>query len=89
VKCGILALPTNIRLGWKGMPGTKHSSLLQTFVNYDLKSLISLGRGKKVLLHTNSLAYRRRKCFMTFPPASEVDMSRLAAFAEGAVCVPA
>jgi hypothetical protein len=26
----ILALPTNIRLSWKGLPGTKRSSLLRT-----------------------------------------------------------
>jgi len=32
----LLAVPTNIGLGWKGLPGT-NTSLLGTFVNYDLK----------------------------------------------------
>ncbi len=38
----LLALPTNIRLGWKGLPGTKTSSLRKP-VNYDLKKFYSTG----------------------------------------------
>jgi hypothetical protein len=30
----LLALPTNIRLAWKGLPGTNHASLLQIFLSY-------------------------------------------------------
>jgi hypothetical protein len=36
-------LPTNIRLSWKGLPGDKHSSLLQVFENYG-RILQTLGR---------------------------------------------
>jgi hypothetical protein len=36
------ALPTNIRLSWKGLPG-KNSSLLRTFVNYGRKKFCNIG----------------------------------------------
>ncbi len=35
----LLALPTNIRLGWKRNVSDKHSSLLRKFVNYGQKQL--------------------------------------------------
>jgi hypothetical protein len=41
----VLALPTNIRLGWKKFARYKHSSLLQRFVNADKKGFITLGPG--------------------------------------------
>jgi len=33
--------PQNIELGWKGLPGTKHSSLLRKSVNYGHKKFKS------------------------------------------------
>jgi hypothetical protein len=36
----VVALPTNIKLGWKGLPGTS-TSLLQKYVNYGYKMLYS------------------------------------------------
>jgi hypothetical protein len=38
------ALPANIILVWKGLPGTKTlaSSLIQTFVNYGRKKFINI-----------------------------------------------
>jgi hypothetical protein len=38
----VVALPTNIKLGWKGLPGTS-TSLLQKSVNYGCKSFYSTG----------------------------------------------
>jgi len=38
----LLASPTNIRLGWKDLPGNNCSSL-QTFVNYGRKKLYNIG----------------------------------------------
>jgi hypothetical protein len=35
--------PTNIRLGWKGLPKTKHSSLLRKSVNYGRKNYYNIG----------------------------------------------
>jgi hypothetical protein len=44
LSCRLLAKLTDIRLGWEGLPGTKHYSLLQTFINYGRKkSFITLG----------------------------------------------
>jgi hypothetical protein len=40
---GLLALPTNIRLGWKRNVGDKHSSLLQKFINYGQKKFYNFG----------------------------------------------
>ncbi len=40
-----LALATNIGLGWEGLPGEKHSSLLQEFVNYGRKTFMTLPPG--------------------------------------------
>jgi hypothetical protein len=37
----LLALPTNIRLGWKGLQGT-NTSILQTLINYGHKDFITL-----------------------------------------------
>ncbi len=45
----LLALPTNIRLGWKRNVSDKHSSLLRKFVKYGQKSFITLGPGVKVI----------------------------------------
>jgi len=39
----LLALPTNIRLGWKRYVGDKHSSLLRKFVNYGQKFFYNIG----------------------------------------------
>jgi hypothetical protein len=36
-----VALPTNIRLGWKSLPGT-NSSLLRKFVNYVRKTFYNI-----------------------------------------------
>ncbi len=33
----LLALPKNIRLAWKGLPGKKNPSLLQTIIKYGCK----------------------------------------------------
>jgi hypothetical protein len=38
----LLALPSNIRLGWKGLQGTNTRSLLRTFVNYGLKKFYNI-----------------------------------------------
>jgi hypothetical protein len=38
----VVALPTNIKLGWKGLPGTS-TSLLQKSVNYGCKKFYSTG----------------------------------------------
>jgi hypothetical protein len=37
----LLTSPTNIRLGWKGLP-MKNTSLLQKFVNYDPKMFYNI-----------------------------------------------
>ena len=37
------ALPKNIRLGWKGLPGDKHPSLMQKSVGYGRKKFYSTG----------------------------------------------
>jgi len=42
----LMALYTNIRLGWKGLPGTKQSSLLRKSVNYGRKSFVTLVPGE-------------------------------------------
>jgi len=39
----LLALPTNIGLGWKRNVGDKHSSLLRKFVNYGQKTFYNIG----------------------------------------------
>jgi hypothetical protein len=39
----LLALPTNIRLGWKRNVGDKHSSLLPKFVTYGRKKFYNVG----------------------------------------------
>jgi hypothetical protein len=38
----LLALLSNIIIGWKGITTDKHSSLLGTFVNYGPKSFITI-----------------------------------------------
>ncbi len=43
----LLALPGNVRWGWKGLPRTKHSSLLQKFVNDGKKCFIRLAPGRR------------------------------------------
>jgi hypothetical protein len=45
----LLALPTNIRLGWKRNAGDKHSSLLRKFVNYGQKKFHNIGPRRKTL----------------------------------------
>jgi hypothetical protein len=37
LKCGLLALTTNMELGWKGFGRNKDSSLPCTFINYGNK----------------------------------------------------
>ncbi len=44
-----LALPTNITLGWKGMPGINTLAYYKIFVNYGQKSFIALGLGANVI----------------------------------------
>jgi hypothetical protein len=47
----LLALPTNIRPGWKGLPGSKYSSLLQKMKITDVKSFKNLrpcGSGQSI-----------------------------------------
>jgi hypothetical protein len=39
----LLALPTNIRLGWKRNAGDKHSSFFRKFVNYRQKKFYNIG----------------------------------------------
>jgi hypothetical protein len=39
----LLALSTNIRLGWQYLPGKKHSSLLRKSVNYGQKKSYNIG----------------------------------------------
>jgi len=39
----LLALPTNIRPGWKRKASDKHSSLLIKFVNYEQKKFHNIG----------------------------------------------
>jgi hypothetical protein len=39
----LLALPTNIRLGFKGLASTEHSSLLKISVNYVRKKFYNVG----------------------------------------------
>jgi hypothetical protein len=39
----VLALPTNNRLDWKGLPEEKHPSLLRKFVNYGQKKFYNIG----------------------------------------------
>ncbi len=34
---------SNIRIGWKGLSGTKHSSLLGPFVNFERKKYYNIG----------------------------------------------
>jgi hypothetical protein len=38
----LLTLPTNIRLGWKGLPGIKCSSLLRKFISYGRKKFYTI-----------------------------------------------
>jgi hypothetical protein len=40
---GLLALPTNIRLGWKGLPGINALALFKNFVNYVRKKFYRIG----------------------------------------------
>jgi len=42
-KAEAVALPTNIKPGWKRLTGDKHSSLLHTFVNYGRKQFLNIG----------------------------------------------
>jgi hypothetical protein len=37
-----LALPTNIRLGWKGLKGANTLAYRNLFINYDEKTFITL-----------------------------------------------
>jgi len=41
----LLALPTNIRQGWKGLPWTNTQACNEKFVNYERKSFITLAPG--------------------------------------------
>jgi hypothetical protein len=42
--------PTNITLGWKGLPGTKHSSLLRKFVHQGQKSFLTFAPGFRLFV---------------------------------------
>jgi hypothetical protein len=39
----VLALPANIRLGWKGFPGTNTIAYYQKFITYGLKKSFNIG----------------------------------------------
>jgi hypothetical protein len=41
----LLALPKNIRMGWKKLAGDKHSSSLLNLVNYGRKKFYEMGPG--------------------------------------------
>jgi hypothetical protein len=47
---GLLALPANIRLGWRGLPGTNTLAHYEKNVNYGCKKFYSTSpkQGKKV-----------------------------------------
>ncbi len=47
----LLASPTNIRLGWKGLPGTKHQLItnLHKFINYGHKIFIAFLPGTNLV----------------------------------------
>ncbi len=47
--CRFLALPTSIRLRWKGLPGTKTQALLRNSSIMAVKSFITLGPGVDVI----------------------------------------
>jgi hypothetical protein len=40
-----MALPTDIRLGWKGVLGTNNFALIAVFVNYDRKKFYKIWPG--------------------------------------------
>ncbi len=45
-------LPTNIRLGWKGLQGQKRSSLLQKFITYGRKMFMKSTPGGRTSAST-------------------------------------
>jgi hypothetical protein len=65
-----MLLPTNIRLGWKGLLG-RNASLLRTFLNYDRKKFYSTGPRETWLskqeqeeeMPFQSLIFEDKKCF--------------------------
>jgi hypothetical protein len=61
LKGRLLALPTNIRLGWKMNVCDKHSSLLRKLVNYGQKSFITMGPGAFFIQRFSSLMVEQNK----------------------------
>ncbi len=47
----LLVYPTIIRLGWKGLQGTNHSSLLGPIVNFEQSSFLIIG--PRALIYNN------------------------------------
>jgi hypothetical protein len=45
LKTRLLALPTNIRLGWEGLPGTNTLAYYENFQVGAVKSFVALGLG--------------------------------------------
>jgi hypothetical protein len=45
-------------IGWKGLPGEKHSSLLRTYVNYGHTSFVALGPERYSIWVGSSLAHK-------------------------------
>jgi hypothetical protein len=68
----LLALPANIRLEWEGLPGTKHSSLLQTFVNYGPKKFYNV----ETRCYTECLGQSSLLKFQKWPLTSEKTKAR-------------
>ncbi len=54
----LLPLPTNIRLGWKSLPGNKHFSFLRTLVNYGRKKFYNIGPRSQIKIHRTVIAFR-------------------------------
>jgi hypothetical protein len=55
----LLALPTNIRLGWKGLPGTNALAYYKNSGCTAVKSFITLTQGLKILPDTHSNIIRK------------------------------
>ncbi len=72
----LLALPANIRLGWRCLPVT-NTSLLLKFVSYGLKSFIGLGPVEKKVLQDWSENVFVLDGFQSFPALRVTDCLKL------------
>jgi len=50
-----LALPTNIRPGWKGLPGTNTLAYYKFSYTSDVKNIITLGQGTLLMVVVSSI----------------------------------